>query len=84
VLLTLAFLAPYRSEKTLSTFALGTATGDLIAEVLGLGDLATGPIVAALIAVMAIGWRSGLNPVLAFWFIYVLTRQGPSRPLHRV
>ncbi|MCW2720205.1 hypothetical protein [Pseudonocardia sp.] len=93
VLLTLTFLAWYRSEKTLSihsivtrrreafywlailvTFALGTATGDLMAEVLGLGYLVTGTIVAALIAVMAVGWRLGLNPVLAFWFIYVLTR----------
>jgi uncharacterized membrane-anchored protein len=58
----------------LFTFALGTATGDLMAEVLGLGYLVTGAIVAALIAVLAIGWRAGLNPVLAFWFIYVLTR----------
>src|SRR4051812_47413317 len=58
----------------LVTFALGTATGDLMAEVLGLGYLVTGAIVAALIAVLAIGWRAGLNPVLAFWFIYVLTR----------
>jgi uncharacterized membrane-anchored protein len=58
----------------LFTFALGTATGDLMAEVLGLGYLVTGAIVAALIAALAIGWRAGLNPVLAFWFIYVLTR----------
>jgi uncharacterized membrane-anchored protein len=93
VLLTLTFLAWYRSEKTLSihsiisrrreafywlailfTFALGTATGDLMAEVLGLGYLVTGVIVAALIAVFAVAWRIGLNPVLAFWAIYVLTR----------
>lgn len=58
----------------LFTFALGTATGDLMAEVLGLGYLATGAIVAALIAVLAVAWRLGLHPVLAFWFIYVLTR----------
>ncbi|OXM59704.1 hypothetical protein CF165_46180 [Amycolatopsis vastitatis] len=58
----------------LFTFALGTATGDLMAEVLGLGYLATGAIVAALIALLAIGWRLGLHPVLAFWCIYVLTR----------
>jgi uncharacterized membrane-anchored protein len=58
----------------LFTFALGTATGDLMAEVLGLGYLLTGIIVASLIAVMAVGWRLGLNPVLAFWFIYILTR----------
>ncbi|WP_116199068.1 hypothetical protein [Amycolatopsis circi] len=58
----------------LFTFALGTATGDLMAEVLGLGYLPTGLIVAGLIAVLALGWRLGLHPVLAFWFIYVLTR----------
>lgn len=58
----------------LFTFALGTATGDLMAEVLGLGYLVTGTIVAALIAVLSIGWRFGLHPVLAFWFIYILTR----------
>ncbi|MDT7804176.1 MAG: hypothetical protein QOI78_7609 [Actinomycetota bacterium] len=58
----------------LFTFALGTATGDLMAEVLGLGYLVTGAIVVALVAVTAIAWRVGLHPVLAFWFIYVLTR----------
>ncbi|MEC3973877.1 COG4705 family protein [Amycolatopsis sp. H20-H5] len=58
----------------LFTFALGTATGDLMAEVLGLGYLVTGAIVASLIVVTAIAWRLGLHPVLAFWFIYVLTR----------
>ncbi len=58
----------------LFTFALGTATGDLMAEVLGLGYLLTGIIVASLIVAMAVGWRLGLNAVLAFWFIYILTR----------
>ncbi|MFI5590072.1 hypothetical protein ACIA5G_33845 [Amycolatopsis sp. NPDC051758] len=58
----------------LFTFALGTATGDLMAEVLGLGYLVTGAIVVALVAVTALGRRFGLHPVLAFWFIYVLTR----------
>jgi uncharacterized membrane-anchored protein len=58
----------------LFTFALGTATGDLMAEVLGLGYLVTGMIVATLIAVIAVAWRCGLNPVLAFWTIYILTR----------
>lgn len=58
----------------LFTFALGTATGDLMSEGLGLGYLLTGAIVAGLIALVAIGWRLGLNSVLAFWFIYILTR----------
>ena len=58
----------------LVTFALGTATGDLMAEALGLGYAVTGIIVASLIALTAIGWRFGLHPVLAFWMIYILTR----------
>jgi uncharacterized membrane-anchored protein len=58
----------------LFTFALGTATGDLMAEVLGLGYLVTGAIVASLIVVTAVAWRVGLNSVLSFWIIYILTR----------
>jgi uncharacterized membrane-anchored protein len=58
----------------LFTFALGTATGDLMAEALGLGYAVTGIIVASVIAITALGWRCGLNSVLAFWIIYILTR----------
>lgn len=58
----------------LFTFALGTATGDLMAEVLGLGYLTTGIIVASLITVTTVAWRLGLHSVLSFWTIYVLTR----------
>jgi uncharacterized membrane-anchored protein len=58
----------------LVTFALGTATGDLMAEALGLGYLVTGIIVAIAITITAIAWRFGLNPVLSFWIIYILTR----------
>ncbi len=58
----------------LFTFALGTAAGDLMAESLGLGYLVTGVIVAALIAGAALAWKIGLNSVLAFWMIYILTR----------
>jgi len=58
----------------LLTFALGTATGDLMAEVLGLGYAVAGGIVVGLIVIIAVGWRVGLHPVLAFWAIYVLTR----------
>jgi uncharacterized membrane-anchored protein len=58
----------------LFTFALGTAAGDLMAEVLGLGYAATGAIVAVVITLAALGWRVGLHPVLAFWIIYILTR----------
>jgi uncharacterized membrane-anchored protein len=58
----------------LFTFALGTATGDLMAEVLGLGYLVTGIIVTSIVVITAVAWRFGLHSVLAFWFIYILTR----------
>lgn len=58
----------------LLTFALGTATGDLMAQVLGLGYAVAGGIVVGLIVILAAAWRLGLHPVLAFWIIYVLTR----------
>ncbi len=58
----------------LFTFALGTATGDLMAEKLGLGYLLTGFIVLGIIAAAGIGWRLGLDAVLAFWIAYILTR----------
>ena len=58
----------------LFTFALGTASGDLMSEGLGLGYMTTGIIVAVVIALFAIGWRVGLNAVLSFWFIYIMTR----------
>jgi uncharacterized membrane-anchored protein len=59
----------------LATFALGTALGDLTAMVWHLGFFWSGIVFAALIAVPAIGWaRFGLDPVVAFWSAYVLTR----------
>ena len=59
----------------LATFALGTAVGDLSAITLGLGYLTSAVLYAVLIAIPAVGWRTGrLNPVLAFWSAYVLTR----------
>ena len=58
----------------LFTFALGTAAGDLMAESLGLGYFTTGIIILALIATFTIAWRTGLNTIIAFWFIYILTR----------
>ena len=46
----------------LTTFALGTATGDMTAISLHLGYLSSGVLFAALIAVPAVGyWRFGLN-----------------------
>ncbi len=59
----------------LTTFALGTATGDMTAISLHLGYLSSGVLFAALIAVPAVGyWRFGLNGVFAFWFAYIVTR----------
>lgn len=58
----------------LFTFALGTASGDLMAEGLGLGYLTTGLIVAGVIAIISIAWRLRLNSILSFWIIYIMTR----------
>jgi uncharacterized membrane-anchored protein len=58
----------------LFTFALGTAAGDLMAEALGLGYATTGIIVATIILLFAIAWPLGLDSILAFWVIYILTR----------
>ena len=58
----------------LFTFALGTAAGDLMAEGLGLGYFITGIIVSVAIASVTIAWSFGLNPVLAFWIAYIMTR----------
>jgi uncharacterized membrane-anchored protein len=57
-----------------ATFALGTALGDLTAMTLHLGYLGSGVMFAVIIAVPAIAWRMGLNPVVAFWFAYIVTR----------
>jgi uncharacterized membrane-anchored protein len=58
----------------LFTFALGTASGDLMAEYLGIGYLWTGLLIAGLVAIIAFARRFGLNSILAFWTIYILTR----------
>jgi uncharacterized membrane-anchored protein len=59
----------------LATFALGTAAGDLTATTLNLGFFGSIVLFAALISLPAIGWwRGGLNPILAFWAAYVITR----------
>ena len=58
----------------LFTFALGTASGDLFAEGLGLGYLVTGLLVAGIIAATAMAWKLRLNSILSFWIIYIMTR----------
>ncbi|MDN3935626.1 hypothetical protein QWJ39_04785 [Arthrobacter sp. YD4] len=59
----------------LTTFALGTAVGDLAAYTLNFGYLASGITFLAVIAIAALGFGSGrIAAVPAFWFVYVLTR----------
>ena len=59
----------------LFTFALGTATGDLLAERLALGYARSLFVFAALIALIAILWQKKvINAVFGFWAVYVLTR----------
>jgi uncharacterized membrane-anchored protein len=59
----------------MATFALGTAVGDLTAVTLGLGFLSSGILFTVVIAIPAVAhWKLGMNPILAFWFAYVITR----------
>lgn len=58
----------------LFTFALGTATGDLMAESLSFGYATTGMIIVAIVAIFSIAWRLWLNSILSFWIIYIMTR----------
>ena len=58
----------------LTTFALGTAGGDLATEALSLGFRNGALIFGGLILAVWLGRRLGLNAVLAFWIAYVLTR----------
>ncbi|MCU1362756.1 MAG: putative rane-anchored protein [Acidimicrobiaceae bacterium] len=59
----------------LSTFALGTAAGDLTAVTLRLGYLSAGLVFASLIGVTALAyWLLRFSAVAAFWTAYVLTR----------
>lgn len=58
-----------------ATFAMGTALGDFTAYTLHLGYLPSAALFAVLITMPAIGYLwFRLNPVLAFWATYVLTR----------
>ncbi len=70
----------------LTTFALGTASGDMTAITLNMGYLSSGIMFAILIIIVALShyitkWILGTehkhqsrNAVFAFWFAYVLTR----------
>jgi uncharacterized membrane-anchored protein len=59
----------------LFTFALGTASGDLLAETYKLGYPLSALLFAGAIAVVAFAhYVFKLNAVLAFWIAYILTR----------
>lgn len=58
----------------LCTFALGTATGDLATEALGLGFKLGIVVFGGLIAITAGLYYMGYSPVLMFWVAYILTR----------
>jgi uncharacterized membrane-anchored protein len=65
----------YYWAAVLATFALGTAAGDLTATTLNLGFFGSVLLFAAIISIPAIGWwRLHMNPILAFWFAYIVTR----------
>ena len=58
-----------------TTFALGTAVGDMTATTFHLGYFFSGVLFAVLIALPALAyWLLGLNEIVAFWLAYILTR----------
>jgi uncharacterized membrane-anchored protein len=65
----------YYWAAVLATFALGTAAGDLTATSLNLGFFGSILLFASIIAIPAVGWwRLQMNPIVAFWFAYIVTR----------
>ncbi|MBW4094701.1 MAG: hypothetical protein HIU81_04565 [Acidobacteria bacterium] len=59
----------------LTTFALGTAAGDLTATTFGLGYLGSGIMFAVVITIPALAyWKFRLPAIPAFWFAYIVTR----------
>lgn len=58
----------------LTTFALGTAVGDMTATTLHLGYFYSGVVFAMVFVIPFIAWKFGLNEVIAFWFAYIVTR----------
>lgn len=58
----------------LSTFALGTAAGDLSTEALGLGFNLGVIVFGAMIALVTAAYYYDADAVLCFWLAYILTR----------
>ena len=62
-------------RAVLATFALGTAAGDLTAITLTSASSPRSLLFGAVIAIPALAWwRGWLNPIVAFWAAYVITR----------
>jgi uncharacterized membrane-anchored protein len=65
----------YYWSAVFATFALGTAAGDMTAMTMNLGYLDSAALFGVVIALPAIAWwRGGLNPTIAFWAAYAVTR----------
>ncbi|MFC5649472.1 hypothetical protein ACFPYJ_10070 [Paenibacillus solisilvae] len=59
----------------LTTFALGTAAGDMTAKSMHLGYFSSGLLFTGLLVLPALGyWLLGLKEIFAFWFAYIMTR----------
>ena len=59
----------------LVTFALGTASGDWVVELLNTGYKWPFLLVVAIVALISLAhYRLGLGAVLTFWLVYILTR----------
>lgn len=62
-------------STVMTTFALGTAAGDMTAVTMHLGYFTSGVMFAVLIAIPALAYsRFALKGILAFWCAYILTR----------
>lgn len=57
-----------------TTFALGTAAGDMTAITFSLGYLISGILFGVIFAIPAIAWKLGTSEVFIFWFAYIVTR----------
>lgn len=59
----------------LTTFALGTAAGDMTAVTLHLGYFFSGVLFVFIFAIPTLAyWLFGLNEIFTFWFAYIITR----------
>jgi uncharacterized membrane-anchored protein len=59
----------------MTTFALGTAAGDMTASTMGLGYFTSGVMFAFLFVLPGLAYRLfRLNAIAAFWVAYILTR----------